>query len=379
MAEKKLVLGILSTLRCQGQLPFAGQSEPFAELLEVARRRKITAYVFTKEDVDWQNRRVMGWEYRNEPTSTWQQRLFPLPAVIYNRIPSRALESQPAMQEFLDLLKKRYGPRFFNPGFLDKWETYRSLAGAKRTGCRLPETCLVTSPQTVRQILARHGDIYLKPRANSLGIGISRITRAPGGKYACRTRLQNGEVITASFDAAENLLASLPLWQQDVPYLAQQTVKMTSYRNRPFDIRLLVQKDRYGHWRKTGWAARVAGPDAVTTHVIYGGERLPVSKVLSSRHYARARAKAKILAVTVPKIIESAWQSCFGEMEMDIAVDTNGHLWLLEVNAKPFKFDESLLRTKSLLRLTDYARFLAGNTVGCSTGGENHGNPVFIR
>lgn len=379
MAENKLIFGILSTLRYQGQQPFAGQSEPFAELLEIARRRKITAYVFTKENIDWQQQRVTGWVYRNKPVPGWRQRFFPLPAVIYNRIPSRALESQPAMQEFLALLKNRYGPRFFNPGFLDKWKTYRCLAGVKRIGCYIPETQLVTSPQTVSQLLTRHGDIYLKPRANSLGIGISRIIRIPGGKYACRTRLRNGEVSTATFTAAEDLLASLPLWQKDVSYLAQQTVKLTCYRNRPFDIRLLAQKDRCGQWRKTGWAARVAGPDSVTTHVIYGGEGLPVSTVLGSRYYARARAKAKIMAGSVPKIIENAWQSYFGEMEMDVAVDANGNLWLLEVNAKPFKFDESLLRTKSLLRLTDYACYLAENTARCPTGGENHENSVFIR
>lgn len=378
MAKNKPILGILSTIRGQVPLPFAGQSNPFAELLEIARRREITAYVFTKEDVDWENKSVIGWEYRDTPMPEWLRRDFPLPDVIYNRIPSRALETQPAMQEFIELVKSLYGPRFFNPGFLDKWETYNLLAKAKKIGCRLPETRLADSPETVLAMLNKYNDIFLKPRANSLGIGISRITGIPGGGFVCRTLQQDGAVSDTKFSGPEELLASLPIWQKDVQYLAQQTVKRACYQKRPFDIRLLVQKDRCGRWRKTGWAGRVTGPGAVTTHVIYGGERQPVSQILKGRYLTQARAQAKILTAKAPKIIESAWQSSFGELEMDVAVDTAGNLWLLEVNAKPFKFDESLLRTKSLLRLTDYARYLVWYHAG-QTGGENHRNPVFIR
>ena len=361
MAQKKLILGILSTLRSHPpEMPFAGQSGPFAELLTYARRRNITAYVFTNEGFNWSGNQVSGWDYVGEPSQEWQQKTFPLPDIIYNRIPNRAQESQPAMQEFLDLLKKRYGPRFFNPGFLDKWETYRLLSSARHTGCRLPETHYLTGPQTIRQMLARWGDIYLKPRANSLGIGISRVTTS-GGKLICHTLTQDNSSRTAEFCNAEELLASLPLWQKGDAYLVQETVQMALYQARPFDIRLLAQKDRRGRWRKTGWAARVAGPGAVTTHVIYGGERMPVSTVLSKSHYSKAVVKANKLAVTLPKIIESAWQSDFGELEMDIAIDVKGRLNLFELNAKPFKFDENMLRAKSLLRLFHYSHYLAGS------------------
>jgi len=361
LAQKKLILGILSTLRSQGQAPFAGQSGPFAELLEIAGRRKVTAYVFTREDVDWQNNRVMGWIYHEKPAPGWQQQPFPLPSVVYNRIPNRSLEADPAVREFCDRLKKHYGPRYFNPGFLDKWDTYRLLAGAGNIGCRLPETHIVYSPQIITQMLARYGDIYLKPQANSLGIGISQVVKTHGGKITCYTRQPNGAGSSADFATVEDLVASLPLLQKGVPYLAQQTVKLAKYQDRPFDIRLLAQKDRRGSWRKTGWAARVAGPDAITTHVIYGGDRQPVKMVLSSRRYTRVLAKVKTLVASVTGIIEKDWQSNFGELEMDIAVDVNGQLWLFEVNAKPFKFDENLLRAKSLLRLIHYARFLANS------------------
>jgi hypothetical protein len=359
LAQNKLIFGVLSTLRYQDGLPFAGQSKPFAELLEVARRRKVQAYIFTKDDIDWQKRRVMGWEYGQDNEVGWQQQIFPIPNVVYNRIPNRVLESQPAMQEFFVLLKAKYGPRFFNPGFLDKWETYRVLAETEKTCCRLPETRPVTDPGDIRQMLDRYGDIYLKPRANSLGIGISRITKTPDGKLNCRTQQPGNSDIADQYQTLEDLLADLPLWRQEAPYLVQQTVGMARYLNRPFDIRLLAQKDRHGHWRKTGWAARVAAPGGITTHVIYGGDRLPVSQAMSKWRYTRLLAKAKALAATVPGIVEAAWQSSFGELEMDIAVDHGGELWLFEVNAKPFKFDEDLLRAKSLLRLIHYARYLA--------------------
>ncbi len=51
---------------------------------------------------------------------------------------------------------------------------------------------------------------------------------------------------------------------------------------RPFDLRVLVQKNSKGQWDITGVGARVAGSSSITTHVPRGGSIEDPEKLLSA-------------------------------------------------------------------------------------------------
>lgn len=54
-------------------------------------------------------------------------------------------------------------------------------------------------------------------------------------------------------------------------YIIQQGIHLSTYQGRPYDIRVLVQKNGKGQWHMTGMGIRVAGEQSITTHVPQGG------------------------------------------------------------------------------------------------------------
>ncbi len=143
----------------------------------------------------------------------------------------------------------------------------------------------------------------------------------------------------------------------------QQGIDLSSYRQRPFDLRVLVQKNGKGLWSIAGVGARLAGKSSITTHVPRGGSIDDPAKLLASTFGAagskRIIVSARRSALLIAKQIEKASGSVLGEMSMDLGVDTDGRLWFFEANSKPMKFDEPHIRKKSLENLILYSAFLS--------------------
>src|SRR5690606_12469863 len=113
------------------------------------------------------------------------------------------------------------------------------------------------------------------------------------------------------------------------------------WRGRPFDIRSLVQKDAGGRWRLTGAAGRVAAPAGLTTHSLRGGSRVPYHRLAGEADAALpALAELESICRRAAEEVEAACGGSFFEFSMDLAIAQDGRPYLLEVNAKPFPFDE---------------------------------------
>jgi hypothetical protein len=124
---------------------------------------------------------------------------------------------------------------------------------------------------------------------------------------------------------------------------------------------MLVQKDGTGKWKISGIGVRIAGKKAISTHVPMGGSigSFPVVlKTTFPQHQTTIQQQLIKLGLTVAKQIEAQSNGHFGEMSMDIGLDQQGRPWFFEANAKPQKFDEPVIRTRSLKRILEYARYL---------------------
>ncbi len=359
------ILGILSIPRA-GTSPFGeGQNESFSEILAVAERMNCIAFVFSPFEISWEKNAVWGYRYnwKIQPHE-WERHLFPLPRVIYNRIPNRTMENRDDIKNMLAMLRQKYGPRFFNPSFLDKWETHKILCNSKQTKKFLPETRKLHHPAIIDEMLIHYGSVYLKPTANSLGNDILKVSKRISGQYFFIHQSLNQQRRERLVSHYNEIISELPSSEETTEYLVQQAITLAEFEDRPFDLRLLVQKNHRGEWQKTGIAARVAGIGSITTHVFYGGTRFPAEKVLqkAARKYKfsfeKVKTQLKNIALLIPKAIEKAYGRSFGELEMDIGIDIKGNVWFLEANAKPFRFDEKLIRAKSLVRLIHYVRYL---------------------
>jgi hypothetical protein len=213
-------------------------------------------------------------------------------------------------------------------------------------------------------MLIHHTSLYLKPESGKAGKGIMRLKYRADTTLPYRLQIQSGKKnVTYKAASIERLWARIGKEKGTSRYIVQQAIELTTHRGRPFDLRVLLQKNGRGSWAMTGIGARLAGARSITTHVPRGGSIEEPSSMLEGT-FGTERA-ASILksvpttALLIARQIERASDSMLGEMSMDLGVDENGGLWFFEANSRPMKFDEPAIRKLSLERIFHYGQHLA--------------------
>ncbi|WP_141336371.1 YheC/YheD family protein [Paenibacillus sp. tmac-D7] len=346
--------------------PFRGNQENFIDLIRMGEERGVLVYVMTTADFKLSQENAVGYRYHTE-TRSWIRELLPMPHVIYNRIPYRKFELLPEVQQVIQACLRHGKVRFFNPSFFNKWTLFEWLNKSKRTQPFIPTTQRLSSREDLDKLLQSYPFLYLKPIRGKAGKGIMRISRMDGqaakaNQYELsiqdRTRSQ-----ISRFSSVSQLWSRVSHLIGSKDYIIQQGIALSHYKQRPFDLRLLAQKNHKGVWSIAGVGARLAGKNSITTHVPRGGSIDDPGKLLS-HSFGPAGSKqimqrAKQAALTIAKQIESSSGYKLGEMSMDLGVDSDGHIWFFEANSKPMKFDEPPIRQKSLENLIRYSIFLS--------------------
>ncbi len=332
--------------------PYGSRQSLYRQLIELAEEQGILAYLFSPQDIDWATKTVLGYGMHN---GRWGLTRYPLPDVVYDRIPSRRDEKRQDVISAKERLQKEC--HYFNPSYLNKWEVHSLLSKRSESRVYLPETRLLTALSDLTFFASRYDEVYLKPTMSSVGRGIMKVTKADGGYLLHRRR---GQSMSHSFypSLTQVFAAIRPLLRKST-YLIQQGIDLATFRGNHYDIRALVQKDGAGNWVVTGMAARVAARGAIVTHVPNGGTRQPLKRVMPADHFALVRRQLQAAGRVIPKVLEEEMGKTFGELSLDLAIDRSGKVWLIEANAKPFRFDEPAIRGVARQRLLDYACYLA--------------------
>lgn len=343
--------------------PFRGNHNNFIDLIRTGREMGVNVYVTRVKDIKLGHKRITGFHYHPDSQS-WSQMLVPFPNVVYNRIPNRKDEQLPEVQQVIKACMKHAKVRLFNPSFFYKWTLYEWLNKSKLTRKYVPATKRLAHASDLEQMLAQFPAVYLKPVKGKAGSGIMRVERpkSKGGPYVLRIQAGRKSKITSNPNLSR-------LWSQiksvidSEEYIIQQGIPLASFEERPYDLRVLVQKNGKGEWALTGVGARVAGKQSITTHVPRGGSINEPEKVLTAAFGAetakRILLRVRKSALSIARQIEKASGHNLGEMSMDLGVDTTGQIWFFEANSRPMKFDEPDIRKKSLERIIEYSLYLS--------------------
>ncbi|TVY07412.1 YheC/YheD family endospore coat-associated protein [Paenibacillus cremeus] len=344
---------------------FRGNQENFADLVRTGEEHGVLVYVMTTSDFKLDGKLAIGYKYY-PLTKTWKKELLPLPHVIYNRIPYRKFELLPEVQQIIQTCMRHGQIQFFNPAFFNKWALFEWLNKSKDTQPFIPATLQLTSERDLEKLLQSYPSLYLKPIRGKAGSGIMRVSRSTTEK--AKSQLYELSIQEKTKSHISRYPSLSQLWTQvreqttGKEYIIQQGITLSSYKQRPFDLRVLVQKNGKGEWNVSGIGARLAGKLSITTHVPRGGSIDDPSKLLASsfgtQGSKRIILRAKKAALLIAKQIESACENMLGEMSMDLGVDTEGSIWFFEANSKPMKFDEPPIRKKSLESLIRYSIYL---------------------
>ncbi|MEK4104522.1 YheC/YheD family protein [Paenibacillus sp. FSL R10-2791] len=189
------------------------------------------------------------------------------------------------------------------------------------------------------EMLQKHKMVYIKPCCGSLGQGVIRIERSQdhSSKKRPAYSYQSG-THKHTFSDYEMAYRAISSETQGKSYLVQKGIWLLVYEGRPFDIRVMVQRNLKGGWEATGIAGRVAHPRKVVTNGSQGGTIYPVEVLLES--YTNVENSSALIRSMQQIGVNSARQLSTAypglqEIGVDIALDRRLKPWILEVNTAP--------------------------------------------
>lgn len=292
-------------------------------------------FVFTPMDVNDKKKMIHALVYDpNKKSWTRQWRSFP------NMIFDRCRIQRSKRFEQLKKFRVRYAHlNYLNRPLRDKWTVYQILLRKSRFRSHLPKTLMFQSTSEVYSLLNQYPSIYVKPINGTGGRGIVRVEKLGNDLYLIQGRKQNRKIIPVQKVHKSRLTPFLLKWKRKGRFVAQQGIQIKLPSGRVHDYRMLVQKNRNGEWEVTGCAGRVGAPRSVTSNLHGGGRAVSMNTLLAQSisgedRRVEVRNTAERLSLDIAAYLERTI-GALCELALDLAIDKNGHVYVLEVNPKP--------------------------------------------
>jgi glutathione synthase/RimK-type ligase-like ATP-grasp enzyme len=236
----------------------------------------------------------------------------------------------------------------------NKLGKYKALLTNEELAFNLPPTILATVAKVERMVEKYHV-VYLKPSNGTGGYGIFKLSRTDSGY-----RLENG-IQSRSFSTFKGTYVAFQKAKRKKTYLVQKGIPLLRYKGRPFDLRIMVQRNRQRKWEVTGIVGRLALPNKVVTNYHSGGRPMPVGRLLtpfiSKKEQVSYVESLKVLGLKISKHMSGIYPK-FRSYGVDIGIDKEMKPWIIEVNTRPDKYIFNALSDKRMYRkIIRYERF----------------------
>ncbi|WP_124726908.1 YheC/YheD family protein [Staphylospora marina] len=328
-------LGIMISEELKGKHSPFTEAPYFMQLSEEGRRLGIRVIVFDPKFIDWKSRTVPGWSVL--PDRRWIRGTEPLPKLVYDRIyyldSAHYLRYKPFVQKVAD----DPGIRLLGRALGGKMQTHEILSTHPEIKPFLPPTARYQTPKDVLERLDKFGSVLIKPNGGSHGRGVVAINRT-GDKWWVRGRSKANHSFETWFFRLDDFLRWIRDFIGNTRYVIQPFLDLTTADGRPFDVRILVQKNEQFAWETTGMAVRIGNPRTITSNLHGGGQAVKFEEFLAGNYDESLantiRKNIRFLSRTVPSHIEKNHGPLL-ELGLDVGIDKKGNVWILEVNSKP--------------------------------------------
>ncbi|USB32682.1 YheC/YheD family protein [Paenibacillus sp. YPG26] len=228
----------------------------------------------------------------------------------------------------------------------NKLGKHQAMSKEKELARHLPQTA-PADRKRVREMLERHRAVYLKPSHGTGGYGIYKLSRTLDGYL-----LQNGTQ-SRRFKSFDHAYEAFEKSRGRRLYLVQQGIPLLRHHGRPFDLRVMVQRNPQSKWEVTGIVGRVAQPNKVVTNYHNGGQPKPVEELLaplmSQAEIRRYIHRLHRLGIRVSSHLSGIFPR-FRAYGIDIGLDTDLKPWIIEVNTRPDKYIFNALKDQRMFR-----------------------------
>lgn len=332
--------GILLSGKKEGNdAPFGIYNAFCNSICDLSRQKHLLCYVVPLRDIHLEKRTVTGWIKEKEK---WTSFNLPLPGVLYNRLSFRSEERTP---RFYSLQKEMadHGGILFNDRYLSKWEVAELLQEEKELHPYLPQSVPAVKLSFIQEMLTHSSTLFLKPYHGSEGRGIIRVRKTADGYYT--DEMKKDRVETHLYPSLLPLLHTLRKKIKQKKYLLQKGIPLLSLDGRIVDFRALLQKGKTGHWKVISFVARIGRPELFVSNVSQGGSVESGSRVVKQLTALYPQLpplrKLKSVAQETAKRLENRLSGHYGEFGIDLGLSAAGEIWIIEVNAKPSKKEET--------------------------------------
>lgn len=187
--------------------------------------------------------------------------------------------------------------------------------------------------------MERYTTVYVKPNVGSMGIGIFKLNRVTSGYelYEIVGRKQICQEYSKLSDVYARLMAA-----RSGRLIIQSGIELDRVNDRPYDIRVMVQRKPQGVWVCTGMMVKVGARDKIVTNYYQGGAIYTMQMLSKQQQLSESQTidRIKVLTQTALRI---AWalskkQAGMHEMGIDFAYDKEQRLWVIEVNSNHPQF-----------------------------------------
>lgn len=210
----------------------------------------------------------------------------------------------------------------------------------------LPEMT-ICKPSTMASYLHKYRSVYIKPNVGGRGEGVIKAWKE-SNRYAYV--IEKGHPNYCS--STSELYKELNLLHKQC-YVIQRAIRLSEYRGRPYDVRLMMIRDRKRDWKYMGMLAKVAGRNSIISNVNRGGGyAVPLEKALRKSHKgSQKRLENEMIRLghrcnRMFDRLRYEWQ-----MGYDMAIDRKGKVWLIEANpGNPSHALFAKLKNKTLYR-----------------------------
>lgn len=287
-----------------------------------------TIAIFSVEGIDEEKQMIDGFLYNSESKS-WDQKTFPFPGVVMSIAEPSLTSSSDAFHQHMRNFQSLLGKQVFNYPHFSKWEMHQMLLPEWKA--YLPETAIYQDNTDLYDMLAKHGNIYIKPLHGRLGKRIFNVVKS-------------GTELTVKYEEKRAVFSHMKemghfLEQHLIPnaFIIQETIPLKKFHQSVIDFRVMASKNYKGQWEVPGIYARYGATGHIVSNITAGGHTELARKTLKEvwklsdlEVHRLERAMERMVVNVIQSLEKQGYQ--LGNIGVDLGLDENGHLTIIEVN-----------------------------------------------
>lgn len=293
---------------------------------------------------------AVGYVYSNHSYKLVRKKI---PRVTHNR----TITLTPYLKNKLSQLS-RYSNVFNRQNRYDKYLIHHLIHKNEHLRKHLPESTRYTRKQ-LELAMSKHTSLFIKPTNSSVGNGIMKASKQVSGAWKLHGVFRKPKLVSRK---QAILLINNKVRNQT--YMIQKAIPLATYKGRPYDIRVSVQRGESGQWQITGIVGKVAARGRHVTNVAKGGQVKRCEELFQSSGFHASQLTQELHQASLA--IARHLGTCLPHMAdlgLDVGVDESGGIKLIEVNGRDQRYSFRKAKMNATFYQTyetplKYAKFL---------------------